>query len=44
MQVSKGKYQETCAKIGDLQYEKISLNSQEPFHQRFVKRQPWEVI
>ena len=43
MQIYKIKYLETYAKI-DLQYEEILLKLQGPFHQRFVKRQPSEVI
>ena len=41
--IYKSKYLETYAKI-DLQYKEISLKSQEPFHPRFVKWQPSEVI
>ena len=44
MQILKDKYQVTYTKIGDLQYEEILLISQSPFHLRFVKQQPSEVV
>ena len=44
MQIQKGKGLETCAKIGDLQYEEILLKSQGPFHLRYVKLQPSEIV